>query len=47
MGFDCFATLSIDRKIVNPFFFRRDGKELAKAQRKLSHAEKGTPERAK
>ena len=47
MGFDCFASLSIDRKIVNPLFFRRDGKELAKAQRKLSQAEKGTLERAK
>lgn len=47
VGLENFATLSNGEKIANPRFFRRDEKELAKAQRKLSKAEKGTPERAK
>ncbi len=47
MGLECFARLSCGYGIDNPRFFRRDEKELAKAQRKLSKAEKGTPERAK
>ena len=47
VGLESFATFSNGSKIVNPRFFRRDEKELAKAQRKLSKAEKGTPERAK
>jgi putative transposase len=47
MGLACFAKLSNGADIDNPHFFRRDEKELAKAQRKLSKAEKGTPERAK
>jgi putative transposase len=34
-------------KIENPRFFRMDESELARAQRKLSKAEKGTPERVK
>jgi putative transposase len=42
-----FHTFFTGEKIDNPRFFRRDEKELAKAQRKLSKAEKGTPERAK
>lgn len=41
------ATLSMGEQIANPRFFRTDEKALAKAQRKLAHAEKGTPERAK
>ena len=47
MGLACFAKFSSGEGIDNPRFFRRDEKELAKAQRKLSKAEKGTPERAK
>jgi len=47
VGLESFATLSNGEKIVNPRFFRTDEKALAKAQRKLSKAEKGTPERKK
>ena len=47
VGLESFATLSTGKKISNPRFFRLDEKVLAKAQRKLSKAEKGTPERAK
>jgi putative transposase len=47
MGLEHFAKFSNGEDIPNPRFFRRDDKELAKAQRKLSRAEKGTPERAK
>ncbi len=47
MGLGCFAKFSYGDGVDNPRFFRRDEKELAKAQRKLSKAEKGTPKRAK
>ena len=47
MGLECFAKFSAGDGIDHPRFFRRDEKELAKAQRKLSKAEKGTPERTK
>jgi putative transposase len=47
MGLMCFAKFSHGGWIDNPRFFRTDEKKLAKAQRKLSKAEKGTPERAK
>jgi putative transposase len=47
MGLESYATLSTGEKVPNPRFFRRDEKELAKAQRKLAKADKGTPERAK
>ena len=47
VGLESFATLSNGMKVKNPRFFRRDEYELAKAQRKLSRTEKGTPERAK
>ncbi|NVO67687.1 IS200/IS605 family element transposase accessory protein TnpB [Methanofollis tationis] len=47
VGLESFATLSSGEKIQNPRFFRTDEKALAKAQRKLSKAEKGTPERKK
>jgi putative transposase len=47
VGLESFATFSNGGKIANPRFFRRDEKDLAKAQRKLSKAEKGTPERTK
>jgi len=47
VGLESFATLSTGHKIANPRFFRTDEKALAKAQRKLSKLEKGTPERRK
>lgn len=42
VGLENFATLSDGRKIANPRFFRRDEKELAKAQRKLAKTAKGS-----
>jgi putative transposase len=55
MGLESFATLSTGgrfefsdgEKIPNPRFFRKEEEALANAQRKLSKAEKDTPERAK
>jgi putative transposase len=47
MGLACFAKFSNGEGIDNPRFFRRDEKELGKAQHKLSKAEKGTRERTK
>lgn len=47
VGLESFATFSDGSKISNPRFFREDEKDLAKVQRKLSKAEKGTPERKK
>ena len=47
VGLKSFATLSTGDKIANPRFFRTDERALAKAQRKLSKLEKGTPERLK
>ena len=47
VGLEKFATLSSGQQIANPRFFRQEEHELAKAQRKLSLADKGTPERAK
>jgi len=47
VGLESFATFSTGEKIENPRFFRKDEKALAKAQRKLSKCEKGTPERTK
>ncbi|MGH2515989.1 MAG: RNA-guided endonuclease InsQ/TnpB family protein [Ktedonobacterales bacterium] len=46
VGLKSFATLSTDTKIANPRFFRQEEHALAKAQRRLSKEEKGTPERA-
>lgn len=50
-GVDCglkqFAVLSNGEAIANPRFFRTEEKRLAKAQRKLSAAAKGSPERKK
>jgi putative transposase len=50
-GVDCglkeFAVLSNGEPIHNPRFFRVEEKRLAKAQRKLSAAVKGSPERRK
>jgi putative transposase len=47
VGLKTFATLSDGQEIANPRFFRREEHALAKAQRRLSKVEKGTPERAK
>jgi putative transposase len=47
VGLERFATLSDGVQVENPRFFRRQEKALAKAQRKLSQAEPGTPQRAK
>lgn len=47
IGIHSFATLSTGEHIENPKFFRQEEKALAKAQRKLSKAEKGTPQRKK
>ncbi|MEW6213047.1 MAG: transposase [Acidobacteriota bacterium] len=50
-GIDCglkeFVVLSNGEAIENPRFFRTEEKELAKAQRKLSAAKKGSAERQK
>ncbi len=46
LGLKSFATLSDGSKIANPRFFKKEEKVLAKAQRKFSKQEKGTPERA-
>ncbi|GAC1349212.1 MAG: RNA-guided endonuclease TnpB family protein [Ktedonobacteraceae bacterium] len=45
VGLKTFATLSTGEEIASPKFFRKEEKALAKAQRLLSKAEKGTPER--
>jgi putative transposase len=47
VGLKTFATLSTGQEIANPRFFRQEERALAKAQRRLSKEEKGTPERAK
>jgi putative transposase len=47
LGLKEFAVLSTGEAIVNPKFFRKEEKRLAKAQRKLSKATKGSPERKK
>ncbi|HWQ20461.1 MAG TPA: transposase, partial [Methanotrichaceae archaeon] len=47
VGLESFATLSNGEKIHNPRFFRSEESELARAQRRLSKAPKGTPERKK
>ena len=46
VGLKTFAMLSTEQAIANPRFFRQEEQALAKAQRRLSKAEKGTPERA-
>jgi len=45
VGLDSFATLSNGEKIANPRFFREEEHELARVQRRLSRASKGTLER--
>jgi putative transposase len=47
VGLRSFITLSSGEHVDNPRFFVHEEKALAKAQRKLSKAENGTPERAK
>jgi len=47
VGLSSFTTLSTGKKINNPRFFKTDEKKLAKAQRRLSKADKGTPDRQK
>ena len=47
VGLEKFATLSDSEQIANPRFFRMEEHQLAKANRKLDRATKGTPERAK
>jgi putative transposase len=47
VGLESFATFSTGEKIGNPRFFKTDEKKLAKAQRRLSKAGKGTPDRKK
>ena len=47
VGLASFATLSNGEKIANPRFFRKEQDALAKAQRRMSKLEKGTPERQK
>jgi putative transposase len=47
LGLTTFAMLANGDKIENPRFFRREEKELAKVQRRLSKETKGTSERAR
>lgn len=47
VGLENFATLSDGKIIENPRFFKKSEKILARAQRKLSKLEKGTPARKK
>jgi putative transposase len=51
VGVDCgintFAHLSTDEQIANPEFLRQEEREIARVERRLSAAKKGTPERAK
>jgi putative transposase len=45
VGLESFAHFSTDERIDNPRFFRKEEKQLAKVQSKLSETEKGTSER--
>jgi putative transposase len=47
LGLKSFAVLSSGEPILNPKFFRAEEKRLAKAQRKVRAATKGSPERRK
>jgi putative transposase len=47
VGLKTFATLSNGEEMSNPTFFRKEGKALAKVQRKHSKLAKGSPERKK
>ncbi len=45
VGLEKFATLSTGEYVANPRFFRADERTLARAQRRMSKHNKGTPER--
>ncbi|HEV8190648.1 MAG TPA: transposase [Ktedonobacterales bacterium] len=45
VGLKTFTTLRTSQELANPGFFRAEEKPLARAQRRLSRAEKGTSER--
>ena len=47
VGIKKFATLSNGKQIANPIFFKKEEKELVKAQRKLSKLGKNNPKREK
>jgi putative transposase len=47
VGLKTYAALSTGQEVANPRFFRREEKALAKAHRRMSKEEKGTPERAR
>jgi len=47
VGLKTFAFLSTDEQIATPRFFREEAKYLVKAHRRLSKAERGSPERRK
>jgi len=47
VGCSSFATLSSGEKIANPRFIKTDEAKLTKAQRRLSKAERGSPDRVK
>src|SRR2546428_7932562 len=47
VGLKSFAYLSTGEEIANPRFFRREEAALARAQRKLSKAPKGSKQRAR
>jgi len=47
VGLETFATLSTGKKIKNPRFFKHSAEKIAKKQRRLSAAKKGTPRRKK
>jgi putative transposase len=47
VGLKSFATLSTGEEIANPGLFRTEEKGIAKAQRKMDAAKKGSPERRK
>ncbi len=47
VGLKTFASMSDGTEIANPRFFRKEEETLGKAQRKVSKATKGTPERRK
>ncbi len=46
MGLKTCAMRSTEQAIANPRFVREEAQSLAKAQRRLSKQEKGTPEQA-
>jgi putative transposase len=47
VGLKTFAYLSTGEQIANPRFFREEARQLAKTHRRLSKAQRGSPERRK